>query len=53
MNLAGFAAGQIALLDASGVILLAAMASIAWHTYITAVDPSPDSSQVTLGLHAS
>jgi hypothetical protein len=53
MNLAGFAAGQIALLDASGVILLAAMASIAWHTCITAVAPSPASSQITLGLDPS
>jgi hypothetical protein len=53
MNLVGFAAGQIALLDASGAILLAAMASIARHTYITAVAPRPASSQVTLGLDPS
>lgn len=53
MNLAGFAVGQVVLLDASGAILLAAMASIAWHTYITAVAPSPASSRVSLGLHPS
>jgi hypothetical protein len=53
LNLAGFAAGQIVLLDAGGAILLAAMASIAWHTSITAVAPSPASSQITLGLDPS
>jgi hypothetical protein len=53
MNLIGFAAGQIVLLDAGGAILLAAMASTAWHAYITAVAPRPASGQVTLGLHPS
>ena len=53
LNLVGFAAGKIVLLDASGIILLAAMASIAWHGYITAVASRPASDQMTLGLNAS
>jgi hypothetical protein len=52
LNLAGFVAGQIVLLDASGAILVAAMGSIAWHTWVTAEAPRPASSQITLGLHA-
>jgi len=53
MNLGGFAAGRIILLDASGVILLAAMASIAWHRFLTAVAPNSAQSGVTLGLRPS
>jgi hypothetical protein len=52
LNLAGFAAGQIVLLDASGAILVAAMGSIAWHTCVKAEAPRPASSQITTGLHA-
>jgi hypothetical protein len=35
LNLVGFAAGQVVVLDISGVILVAAMASIAWHTCLS------------------
>lgn len=52
LNLAGFAAGHLVLLDASGAILVAAMGSIAWHTCATAEASRPDSSQITIGLHA-
>ena len=52
LNLVGFAVGKIVLLDASGVILLPAMASIAWHSYITAVASHPASDHMTLGLNA-
>jgi len=53
LNLAGFAAGQIVLLDASGAILVAAMGSIAWHTCVSVGARRPASSRITLERHAA